>query len=60
MIQAGSPCLPCWLFGHKTLHKAMTGETLTYDGMFDRDIKVPLFKWEKSPYCTRCGKKTED
>ena len=49
----------CWLFGHKVLYKAFTGNTITYDGVFDRDIKSPTFVLERSPYCLRCGKSTD-
>ncbi len=45
----------CWLFGHKTLYKVATGEVLVADGVFDRDVKYPLMKWEVSKFCLRCG-----
>ena len=48
--------LLCWLWGHKTVVKAYTGETMIADGAFDRDVKHPLYRWERSKFCTRCGK----
>lgn len=52
--------LLCWLLGHKTMFKAATGNVLVADGAFDRDIKYPLMKWERSEYCLRCGEKVHD
>jgi len=49
--------LRCWLFGHKTVVKAYTGETVVADGTFDRDVKHLLYRWERSKFCLRCGKK---
>ena len=52
--------LLCWLLGHKTMFKAATGETLVADGAFDRNVRFPLMKWERSEYCLRCGKKVHE
>jgi ribosomal protein L33 len=50
--------LICHLWNHKTMHKAYTGETIMYtDRITNTLIKVPLHKWERMPYCTRCGQK---
>lgn len=49
--------LLCFLFGHKTLYKAFTGQIATIDGVFDRDIKTPIMTWQRSKFCLRCGKK---
>lgn len=46
----------CWLFGHKTVYKAYTGQTATVDGVFDRGLIVPVFTWERAKFCLRCGK----
>ncbi len=48
--------LLCWLFGHKTIYKAFTGQTAVVDGVFDRDVKTPINVWERSKFCLRCGK----
>lgn len=45
----------CWLLGHKTVYEAATGHVIVADGAFDRDIKYPLVKWERSKFCLRCG-----
>jgi len=52
--------LLCWLLGHKTVYKAATGQTLVADGAFDRDIRYPLMRWERSEFCLRCGKKVHE
>jgi len=46
----------CWLFGHKTVVKAYTGQTLVADSHFERDFKHLLYRWERSKFCLRCGK----
>jgi len=48
--------LLCWLFGHKTVVKAYTGQTLVADSHFERDFKHLLYRWERSKFCLRCGK----
>ena len=50
----------CWLFGHKTVHKAFTGQVLVADGAFDRNVKHPLYKYEKTKFCVRCGTKVHE
>ena len=45
----------CWFFGHKTVLKAYTGQTLTADTTFEKDVKHPLYKYERSKFCIRCG-----
>jgi len=49
--------LLCWLFGHKTVYKAFTGQTVAVDGHFDRNITTPVMTWERSKFCLRCGEK---
>ena len=52
--------LLCWLFGHKTMFRAAIGRTLTVDTPFERDMKIPLVKWERSKFCLRCGTKVHE
>ena len=49
--------LICWLWGCKTVHKAFTGETMPHhDRLLNQVIQAPLFRWERTNFCTRCGK----
>ena len=48
--------LLCFLLGHKTVVKAYTGETITGDTTFDRDVKHLCYKWQRLSFCVRCGK----
>ena len=48
--------LLCWLWGHKTVVKAFTGETMVADTTFDRNVKHSIYKWHRNPYCLRCGR----
>lgn len=48
--------LICLLWGHKTVHKAATGEFATVDRLTGRPTIGHYYKWERTPYCTRCGK----
>lgn len=50
----------CWLFGHKTVYKVFTGETVLVDGAFDRNVNTPILMWERSKFCLRCGKKVHE
>lgn len=46
----------CWFWGHKVMLKAFTGHTVTLThplNMYPSD--VPTYKWERQPYCIRCG-----
>ncbi len=47
----------CHFFGHKTVVKAFTGETLIADEAFDRNVRHALYKYERLNYCVRCGTK---
>jgi len=40
----------CWLLGHKTIAKALTGEILKVN-----EIDIRLYRWERQKYCMRCG-----
>lgn len=53
------PKLICWFFGHKLFYEAFTGETAVVDGVFDKNITVPIVRREKSRYCFRCGQPQE-
>lgn len=48
----------CFIWGHKTVHKAYTGEKLSVVGVFGNTYDRSLYRYEKTPYCIRCGKKT--
>lgn len=61
-IRGGKPMIQkllCWLFGHKTLYKAATGHILTVDTHFERDMKLPLVKWERSKFCLLEGEEVK-
>ena len=47
--------LLCWLFGHKTVYRAFTGQTAVVDGAFDRGLTMPVMVWARSKFCLRCG-----
>ena len=47
--------LLCWLFGHKTVFKAFTGQTAVVDGPFERGKTMPITVWSRSKFCLRCG-----
>ena len=53
--------LICWIWGHKTVHKVVTGHTMEVTqpmtGMLNT---VPLFKYERTPFCPRCGETIHD
>ena len=49
--------LICWLWGHKTVHKVVTGNTMEVTEPMTGLLKtVVLCKWERTPFCTRCGR----
>lgn len=50
----------CWFFGHKTIVKAYTGDTIVADGAFDRDIKHLCYRYERLLFCVRCGTKVHN
>ena len=39
----------CWLFGHKTITKAYTGNKLEQNG-----AEVLLYKYERQKFCIHC------
>lgn len=49
--------LICWIWGHKTVHKAATGERYdTIDRLTGMPIKGHYYKLVRSRFCRRCGK----
>ena len=44
----------CWWLGHKVICKALTGEKMTINGN-----EIRMFRWERQPYCLRCGHETK-
>ncbi len=52
--------LICWIWGHKTIHKAVTGNKITTTNQFTGQDQISLlYKYERTPFCTRCGKPSE-
>ncbi len=49
----------CFLFGHKFMIKAMTGQQYdTHHKLYpDITIKGNYYKWQRLEYCKRCGEK---
>ncbi len=52
--------LLCRVWGHKTMLKGYTGQTIVIDGVFDRNLTHPLYRWERQRYCIRCGVKVHE
>jgi len=49
--------LICWLWGHKVIHKAFTGNVIRGpDRLTGMESQITLYKYERTPFCTRCGK----
>lgn len=49
--------LMCWIFGHKTMYVAFTGQTVEVShAFFDKDFLTPVNKHARSKHCLRCGK----
>lgn len=47
----------CFIWGHKVVHKAFTGNTMpSINKLTGQKEDILLYKWEKSKFCTRCGK----
>lgn len=47
--------LICLMWGHKTVHKAATGEFSTIDRLTGQPTTGHYYKFDRTPYCTRCG-----
>jgi hypothetical protein len=52
--------LICFLWGCKTVHRGYTGETIGVDDFLTGARQSLLYRWERTPFCTRCGKPTEE
>ena len=52
----------CFLLGHKTTVKAMTGDQFeTYHRLYPEvKVKENYYIWQKLKFCARCGKKVKD
>ena len=48
--------LICLLWGHKTVHKGYTGETMRQSNGFGMTVDVALYQFTRTRFCTRCGK----
>jgi hypothetical protein len=48
--------LICYLWGHKTVHKAYTGQKVNCVGLMGNKYTISLYKFERTNFCTRCGK----
>lgn len=46
----------CWLLGHRQVAKAYTGEKMEVVAPLGNQYTVPLYKWQRFPFCLRCGK----
>jgi len=47
--------LICSIWGHKTIHKAYTGEKISVLGMLGYRYDIALYRFKKTDFCTRCG-----
>lgn len=48
----------CFVWGHRTTHRACTGETITRTNPLTQNEEiVPLTQLVRVPFCERCGKK---
>ena len=47
----------CLILGHKIIHKAYTGQQLETIGLAGNKHTINMYKFEKTDFCTRCGKK---
>jgi len=49
----------CFLWGHKTVHKAYTGKQMSCVSMIGVEYTINMFNYKKTPFCTRCGEDVE-
>ena len=47
--------LVCFLWGHKTVVKAYTGETYNTKSYAGMPLSVSLYKFVRNQFCLRCG-----
>lgn len=52
--------LICFFWGHKIVHKAYTGKIINCVGLAGNEYTRSLYRFEKTDYCTRCGKSTKE
>jgi hypothetical protein len=45
----------CRIFGHKTVHEVFTGEYLEEETLLGTRGHAALYKYQRTPFCTRCG-----
>ena len=47
----------CFVWVHKTVHKAYTGEKLSLIRRLGNTYEAALYRYERTGFCIRCGKK---
>lgn len=47
--------LICRIWGHKTVHKAYTGEKVSVLGALGYRYDISLFRYQKTDFCIWCG-----
>jgi len=52
--------LLCWIWGHKIVVKAYTGDQIPTENAFGMEIQSSGYVWKRMPYCLRCGKDSLD
>jgi hypothetical protein len=51
----------CWLWGHKTVVKAMTGDTCSYSNQLTGNTDIGhYYRLGRLDFCVRCGRKVTD
>lgn len=45
----------CLLWGHQTVVKAYTGETMTATSFAGHEIQVSMYSLKRLKFCKRCG-----
>ena len=49
--------LLCWVWGHKTVVKAITGNAIQSTNQLTGNLDtIPLYTLERKDFCVRCGK----
>lgn len=46
----------CWIWGHRVLAKAYTGETYMATNLLGEQHTVSMYVWQRFDYCLRCAK----
>ena len=47
--------LICFLWGHKFMAKAYTGQSMKITNYLGQESLASLYRWEAQKYCLRCG-----